>query len=87
MDSLLTLVIATVVMISAIFGSPVSTTHVVSSSIMGIGASERVRAVRWQKAKEIVAAGLVYHDPGCRSDCQPHLLPRQIDGWNILRTN
>lgn len=48
-----------VIMFSAIFGAPVSTTHVVSSSIMGIGASERVRAVRWMKAKEIVGAWIV----------------------------
>lgn len=48
-----------VIFISAMFGAPVSTTHVVSSSIMGVGASERVRAVRWQKAKEIVAAWFI----------------------------
>lgn len=29
------------------FGAPVSTTHVISSSIMGVGASQRVSAVRW----------------------------------------
>ncbi len=50
---------ATVIFSSALAGAPVSTTHVVSSSIMGIGASEHVRAVRWQKAKEIVGAWLV----------------------------
>ncbi len=48
-----------VILISAIFGAPVSTTHVVSSSIMGVGASERARSVRWQKAKEIVAAWFI----------------------------
>ncbi len=48
-----------VVFLAALMGAPVSTTHVVSSSIMGIGASERFRAVRWQKAKEIVAAWIV----------------------------
>jgi PiT family inorganic phosphate transporter len=48
-----------VIFISSMFGAPVSTTHVVSSSIMGVGASERVRAVRWQKAKEIVAAWFI----------------------------
>lgn len=44
---------------AAIFGGPVSTTHVVSSSIMGIGASERPRSVRWAKAKEIVSTWLI----------------------------
>jgi PiT family inorganic phosphate transporter len=44
---------------AALVGGPVSTTHVVSSSIMGIGASERPRAVRWTKAKEIVSTWLI----------------------------
>jgi len=48
-----------VVLFSAWLGAPVSTTHVVSSSIMGIGASERAHAVRWGKAKEILAAWIV----------------------------
>jgi inorganic phosphate transporter, PiT family len=39
---------------AALVGGPVSTTHVVSSSIMGVGAAERIRAVRWGKALEIV---------------------------------
>jgi PiT family inorganic phosphate transporter len=46
---------------------PVSTTHVITSAIMGVGATKRVRAVRWGVAKDIVlgwfitlpAAGLV----------------------------
>ncbi|HEY1098057.1 MAG TPA: inorganic phosphate transporter, partial [Myxococcota bacterium] len=32
---------------AAHFGAPVSTTHVISSAIMGVGASQRVSAVRW----------------------------------------
>ncbi|MGB5541174.1 MAG: inorganic phosphate transporter, partial [Gammaproteobacteria bacterium] len=32
---------------------------VVGSSIMGIGASERPRAVRWAKAKEIVSTWII----------------------------
>ncbi len=41
------------VFVASLGGAPVSTTHVVSSSIMGIGASERPRAVHWSKAYEI----------------------------------
>jgi PiT family inorganic phosphate transporter len=44
---------------SSLFGAPVSTTHVVTSSIMGIGSSERPKAVRWSKALEIVATWLI----------------------------
>jgi len=43
-----------VILTAALLGGPVSTTHVVSSSIMGIGASERPRAVRWSKARDII---------------------------------
>lgn len=46
---------------------PVSTTHIITSAIMGVGATKRVRAVRWGVAKNIVigwfltmpAAGIV----------------------------
>ncbi len=37
-------------------GAPVSTTHVISSAIMGVGASKRVSAVRWALARNIVGA-------------------------------
>ncbi|HXU93232.1 MAG TPA: inorganic phosphate transporter [Gallionella sp.] len=50
---------ASVIFGSSMFGAPVSTTHVVASSIMGIGASERPKAVRWGKAAEIVATWLI----------------------------
>ena len=42
---------AAVILSSAAFGSPVSTTHVISSAIMGSGAAERVNKVRWNIAK------------------------------------
>ena len=47
---------ASVIFGASMVGAPVSTTHVVSSALMGIGASERPKAVRWAKAKEIVNA-------------------------------
>lgn len=50
---------AGVVFAAALVGAPVSTTHVVSSSIMGIGASERPRAVRWAKAEDIVTTWFI----------------------------
>jgi PiT family inorganic phosphate transporter len=40
-------------------GAPVSTTHVVATSIMGIGYSERPRAVRWKKAKDIAKTWVI----------------------------
>jgi len=37
-----------------IFKAPISTTHVITSAILGVGATKRVNAVRWGVAKEIV---------------------------------
>jgi len=50
---------ASVIFSASMIGAPVSTTHVVSSSIMGIGASERPKAVRWGKAKEIISTWVI----------------------------
>lgn len=44
---------------AAIWGAPVSTTHVASSAIMGVGTSDRPKAVRWAKASEIVSTWLI----------------------------
>jgi inorganic phosphate transporter, PiT family len=50
---------ATVISIATHFGVPVSTTHAIASSIMGVGASKRVSAVRWGVAKNMVAAWIL----------------------------
>jgi PiT family inorganic phosphate transporter len=39
---------------SYVFKAPISTTHVITSAIMGVGATKRVNAVRWGVAKNIV---------------------------------
>jgi PiT family inorganic phosphate transporter len=44
---------------ASLLGGPVSTTQVVSSAIMGVGASERWGKVRWVVAKDILVAWLV----------------------------
>ena len=38
---------------------PVSTTHVISSSIMGVGSAQRVKGVRWGTAKTIVITWVI----------------------------
>ena len=50
---------ATVILGATLVGGPVSTTHVVSSSIMGVGAGQRISAVRWGVAKNIILAWLI----------------------------
>lgn len=41
---------------TAAFGAPVSTTQVISGAIMGVGATRRLSAVRWGVTRKIVAA-------------------------------
>jgi len=50
---------AIVIQVMTAFGAPVSTTHVISTSIMGVGASKRFSAVRWALAKTIVGAWIL----------------------------
>ena len=47
---------ATIIIGASHFGMPVSTTHVISSAIIGVGASDRFSAVRWGVAGNIVIA-------------------------------
>jgi PiT family inorganic phosphate transporter len=50
---------ATVILTASHFGMPVSTTHVVSSAIMGAGSSDRFAAVHWGLAGDIVRAWIL----------------------------
>ncbi len=50
---------AAVIQIMTAIGAPVSTTHVISSAIMGVGSSKRFSAIRWSTAKDIVVAWFV----------------------------
>ena len=50
---------ATIILGASQFGIPVSTTHVISTAIMGVGASDRFSAVRWGVAGDIVIAWIL----------------------------
>ncbi|HMK48980.1 MAG TPA: inorganic phosphate transporter [Thermodesulfovibrionales bacterium] len=47
---------ATIIEIASRIGLPLSTTHVISSTIMGVGASKRLSAVRWGVGGNILLA-------------------------------
>jgi PiT family inorganic phosphate transporter len=47
---------ASIILGASHFGMPVSTTHVISSAIMGAGSSDRFSAVRWGVASNIITA-------------------------------
>ena len=75
---------ASVILTAALVGGPVSTTQVVSGTILGAGASESVRKIRWQIAANIVmswfltipAAGVV----AAGVYCIVKLLMRKLGG-------
>jgi PiT family inorganic phosphate transporter len=50
---------AATIMVATYLKAPVSTTHVISSCIMGVGASKRVSAVRWGVAGNILIAWIL----------------------------
>jgi len=50
---------ALIIFASSLMGGPVSTTNVVSSAIMGVGSAERISAVRWGVARNIILAWVV----------------------------
>ncbi len=50
---------ALVVLAASAFGMPVSTSHIISTSLMGSGAAERVNKVRWQIASEMATTWIL----------------------------
>ena len=49
----------TVILTSSLLGAPVSASQIVSSSIMGVGAAERYKAVRWNVAGKILLSWFI----------------------------
>jgi inorganic phosphate transporter, PiT family len=50
---------ASVLFVTARLGMPVSTTHVISSAIMGVGSARGTRGVRWGVARSILIAWVI----------------------------
>ena len=55
---------ATIIEAASRLGVPVSTTHTISSAILGVGSTRRLSAVRWGVAGQIVI-GWILTIPGC----------------------
>ena len=49
----------TVILTSSLLGAPVSSSQIVSSSIMGVGAAERYKAVKWNVAGRILVSWFI----------------------------
>jgi PiT family inorganic phosphate transporter len=50
---------ATVIEVATRLGIPISTTHTISSAILGVGATKRLSATRWGVAGRIVSAWVI----------------------------
>jgi PiT family inorganic phosphate transporter len=50
---------AATVLLASVWGIPVSTTHTITGSIIGVGATQRFSAVRWGVAERIVYAWIL----------------------------
>jgi PiT family inorganic phosphate transporter len=55
---------ATIIEVASRIGLPLSTTHIISSTVMGVGASKRLSAVRWGVGRSIILAW-VFTLPAC----------------------
>jgi PiT family inorganic phosphate transporter len=47
---------ATAIQLASVLGIPLSTTHTISTAIMGVGAANRLSAVRWRVVEEVALA-------------------------------
>lgn len=52
------------IVLASALGIPVSTTHTINTSIMGVGSARRFSAVRWGVVREVVAAWILTF-PAC----------------------
>ncbi len=62
------------------FGMPVSTTHVISTAIMGVGSTGRLSAVRWGVARSIVGAWILTIPAAALTAAVAYLILRPILG-------
>ncbi|MGK5445756.1 inorganic phosphate transporter [Micromonospora sp. URMC 105] len=58
--------------------APISTTHTITSAIMGVGATKRLSAVRWNVAGNIVIAWIVTFPAAALIACLTYLLVRPL---------
>src|ERR1700722_9941348 len=71
---------ATVIAVASIFGIPVSTTHNISASIMGVGCAKRFNAIKWVVVERMVWAW-VLTIPVAAAFAYGFVTLMQIAGW------
>ena len=65
---------SSLVLISATLGLPVSTTHVSSSAIIGIGLLKGIEAVRWTTVRDMVLAWVITLPAAAALACLAYLI-------------
>jgi PiT family inorganic phosphate transporter len=63
-----------------VLGAPISTTHTITSAIMGVGATKRLSAVRWNVAGNIIIAWIITFPMAAAFACLVYLLVRPLFG-------
>ena len=72
-------VASTVLYVNAlVLQAPISTTHTITSAIMGVGATKRLSAVRWGVAGNIVTAWVLTFPAAALIACVVHLIVRPM---------
>jgi PiT family inorganic phosphate transporter len=61
-----------------VLGAPISTTHTITSAIMGVGATKRLSAVRWGVAGNIVTAWILTFPGAAAIACVAYFLVRPL---------
>lgn len=69
---------AIVIQLASAFGIPVSTTHVVATSIMGVGATKRLSAVKWGIVNRIVWAWVLTIPVTALLACLIHMVLKHL---------
>lgn len=60
--------------------APISTTHTITSAIMGVGATKRLNAVRWNVAGNIIIAWITTFPAAAAISCAAYFLVRPLFG-------
>lgn len=66
------------IVVSTLFGAPISTTHVISTAVMGVGATRRLSAVRWGIARDIVLTWILTFPGSTAGAALTYLLLRPL---------
>jgi PiT family inorganic phosphate transporter len=63
-----------------VLGAPISTTHTITSAIMGVGATKRLSAVRWNVAGNIIIGWIITFPAAGLIACLAYLAARPLFG-------